>query len=57
MAKIKVNVRRLKDFAFTELPNGWVLREILLSEHDELELFEFLAKVEIWLKLARRKAS
>jgi hypothetical protein len=57
MAKTKIGIRRLKEFAFSELPNGSVLREILLSEHDELDLYEFLAKVEIWLKLARRKAS
>jgi hypothetical protein len=51
----RINIRRLKDFAFTELPRNWVLREIILSERDELDVSEFVAKAEIWLKLAKEK--
>jgi hypothetical protein len=53
MSKTKINMRRLKDFAFTELPRSWILREIILSERDELDVSEFVAKAEIWLKLAK----
>lgn len=51
----KLDIRRLKNFAFNELPKEWMLRDILLSEHDELEVFDFIVKAEIWLKLARGK--
>jgi hypothetical protein len=37
------------------LLNNWVLREILLSEHEDLDMVEFITKVEIWLKLAHEK--
>lgn len=57
MTKTKLNIRRLRDFAFSEIPKEWILREILLSEHDELDVPEFIAKAGIWLKLARRKTS
>lgn len=53
----RVNICGLKKFAFTELSKDSILREILLSEHDELETSEFIAKSEIWLKLARGKMS
>lgn len=57
MPKTKVNIQRLKDFAFTEIPRDWVLREIILSEHDELDVIEFIAKAEIWIKLAQGRIS
>lgn len=53
MIESKVNIRRLKAFAFENLPKGWVLRDLLLTEHDELEPSEFCAKMDLWLKLAR----
>jgi len=53
-----VNIRRLKDFALNEMPKDWILRELLLSEHkEELDALEFVTKAEVWLKLARGKAS
>ena len=55
MSKTKINMRKLKEFAFSELPRSWILREIILSERDELEASEFIAKAEIWLKLAKVK--
>jgi hypothetical protein len=57
MSKTKINMRKLKEFAFSELPRSWILREIILSERDELDVFEFIVKVEIWLKLAKGKNS
>lgn len=50
-----VDIRRLKTYAFNELPKNWVLRDILLDERDELDFVEFISKVEIWLKLAQGK--
>jgi len=55
MSKTKINIRRLKDFAFTKLPRSWILREIILNERDELDASEFVAKAEIWLKLTKGK--
>lgn len=53
MSKTKINIRRLKDFAFTQLPKDWPLREILLSEEDELAIQIFLARLPVWLRLSR----
>lgn len=55
MSKRKVNIRRLKNFAMNKIPKDWALHEILLSEHEELDLLEFMAKIDVWLKLARGK--
>lgn len=54
--KTKINIRRLKDFASTKIPRGWILREVILSERDELDAADFVAKVEIWLKPAKLEA-
>jgi len=56
LAKDKVNIRRLKNFAFENLTRDWVLREILLSEPDEMDGSEFCVKANVWLKLSRGKA-
>jgi hypothetical protein len=55
MSPGRVNISRLKDFAFSELPRSWILREIILSERDELDVSEFVAKAEVWLKIAKGK--
>lgn len=47
----RVDIRRLKSFAFQRLPRNCPLRDILLAERDELEVSSFLAKMELWLKL------
>ena len=49
----KVVIRKLKEFAFEKLPKNWPLREILLSEEDELDIHVFLARFPIWLRLSR----
>ena len=49
-ARIKINA--LKEFASQRLPRNAPLREVLLSEEDELEVDVFLARLPIWLKLS-----
>jgi hypothetical protein len=46
-----INIRSLKKAA-KDLPES-SLREILLEEADEIDAYEFLIKIDIWLKLAR----
>ncbi len=48
----KIDITRLKKFAFSEIPKDNPLREVLLSECDVLDSAEFLAKSDVWLKLA-----
>ena len=55
MSKSKIDIRRLKDFAFTKLPRDSALRDILLAETEEIDVFTFLALVPIWLKLSALK--
>ena len=50
----RVSIVGLKQFAVTRLPKGSALRELLLSERDELAAEEFLAKMDVWLKLLRQ---
>jgi len=47
----KLNIQGLKRFALDKLPRDSPLRELLLSERDELDKSEFLAKMDVWLKL------
>jgi hypothetical protein len=56
MSKTKISIRKLKDFAFAQLPKDWPLREILLSEEDELDIYVFLARLPVWLKLSKISA-
>jgi len=52
-----VNIRNLKDFATKELPVNSTLREVLLSEPDEVEVNEFLARLPVYLRLAYLKTA
>ena len=45
-----INISRLKEFAL-ELPKKSALRDLLLSEKEYLSPYEYVAKLEIWLKL------
>jgi len=47
----KVNIKPLKVLVFEKFPKDCVLRDVLLSERDLLNVTEFLAKMETWLKL------
>jgi|GEM_PF-2507416 len=49
----KVSLRPLKQFA-AKLPTSALLREILLTEPDELDSREFLGRLPVWLQLSRR---
>jgi len=50
----RVDIRSLRKLAEERLPRGSPLRELLLTERDELEAREFLAKLDVWLRLLRR---
>ena len=52
----KVNIERLKTFAL-DLPKGSMLRDLLLTEDDEMDVDEFIAKMDVWLKLVSREPS
>jgi hypothetical protein len=39
------------------LPKNSALREVILSDKDELTAEEFLVKIDVWLKLARMVSS
>ena len=52
----RVSLKNLKNFVL-ELPKKSQLREIILTEADEIEVIEFLAKMNIWLKLLRMEFS
>jgi hypothetical protein len=53
----KIDIRRLKRFALEHLPRDSPLRDVLLAEEDELSVQDFLAKMDLWLKLLRREPS
>ena len=53
MSNTKISIRRLKSFAFSQLPKEWPLRDIILSEEDELDVRIFLARLPVWLRLSR----
>ena len=50
-----VNILRLKKFAAENLPPQSALRDLLLQEKDQIPAAEFLAKLQVWLTLLRRK--
>ena len=51
----KVNIKRLKDFALT-LPRDSILHDLLLQEKNELEVEEFIVKMDLWLELVVRES-
>ena len=46
-----INIMPLKKFAYEELSKSSHLRNILLSEKEILTVSEFLAKMDVWLKV------
>jgi len=52
VSRIKVDIRRLQKFAFSELPRNSVLRNILLAEAREVEVSTFLERLPVWLQLS-----
>jgi hypothetical protein len=53
----KIATRSLKTFALRHLPRSSTLKDILLSEPDELSPAEFLARIDLWLRLLEREVS
>jgi hypothetical protein len=52
-ATLPISLRVLKQFAVEKLPKDWPLREVLVTEEDEIGAIEFLAKARVWLVLLR----
>jgi hypothetical protein len=46
-----IDIRRLKRFAAENLPGNSRLRAVLLSERDHLPAVDFLAKMDVWMRL------
>ena len=53
LSKTYVSMQSLKQFAQEKLPDS-ALKEILMSEGDEISAQEFIAKLPIYLKLLKR---
>jgi len=53
LRKATIRIRKLKEFAFNHLPKDSMLRDIILSEEDEISVSTFLARLPIWLKLLK----
>lgn len=49
--ELEVNLKRLKQFAYDTLPKTSPLRDILLSESEYINKTDFLAKMDVWIKL------
>lgn len=52
MSKLKIDIRKLKNFAISQLPKDWALRDILLGENDTVDVSTFLARLPVWLQLS-----
>jgi hypothetical protein len=50
-----VSLKPLKELVLSDLPQRDVLRDVVLSERDELTPQEFLAKLEVWLAIRRSR--
>jgi len=50
-----VNITILKRFALEKLPESSILRESILLENDEIEVKEFLGKLDVWLFLFKKE--
>ena len=51
--KALIDISKLKEFAYRRLPRSSQLRDLIISEKELLCIDEFLAKIEVWLKIAR----
>lgn len=45
----QINLKPLKNFAKTKLDDCPILKEILMSESDSIEVQEFIAKSRVWM--------
>ncbi len=46
-----INIMPLKQFAYEKLSKSSHLRNVLISEKEKLTVSEFLAKMDVWLKV------
>jgi len=51
----RVNLSDLKQLALNDLPSNSSLRDLILAEKEELPVQEFLAKLDILLKLLNKE--
>jgi len=52
-----VGIAGIKRFAERNLPSDSILRHLLLEEKDRMDRSEFLAKMDLWLRLFRMEFS
>jgi len=52
----RVNLRELKEFVLINLPKKSLLRDLILSEKEDVTANEFVVKIDMWLKLLRRES-
>jgi hypothetical protein len=50
-----VSLKPLKELVLSDLPQRDLLRDVVLSERDELTPQEFLAKLEVWFAIRRSR--
>ena len=53
----KVRIVGIKEFASGRLPEGSTLRYLLLTEREEIDTREFVARMDLWLKLLQKEYS
>jgi hypothetical protein len=46
-----VNIKLLKQFALENLPKKSTLRDIILSEPDQIKASDFIIKMDLWIRL------
>jgi hypothetical protein len=51
----QIEVNNLKQLALANLPAASSLRDLILAEKPQLEPQEFLAKLDLWLKLLSKE--
>jgi hypothetical protein len=52
-----MRIDQIKQFARERLPQHSVLRDVILFEPDDLQPVEFIAKVDVWLRLIVKEAT
>jgi cytochrome c len=48
-----IDITKLKDFVLNNLPRGFKLRELKLSERDTMDATTYIVMVGVWLKLLK----
>jgi len=53
LASTKIDIKKLKHFAYCSVPGSRPLYQIMLLEEDTMEIEVFLSRLPLWLKLIR----